>query len=44
MLTSTLVRADDIQKGLRPRRSVRTAMAHEINMCVKRLNTDSDCL
>jgi hypothetical protein len=22
----------DIQKGLRPRRSVRTAMAHEINM------------
>ena len=27
-----VVFADDIQKGLRPRRSVRNAMAHEINM------------
>lgn len=33
MLTHLLVFSNSqIQKGLRPKRSVRTAMAHEINM------------
>lgn len=34
-------RADDIQKGLRPRRSIRTAMAHEINMYGEKMHLNA---